>query len=86
MEQLNYFSVCLDTANFHRKFDFKIKFVSNHRRQQLGGAIIACDGFSRDEDYERFAEDWCWSKGIYTIKEAYEMRDRASPYPGRVYE
>ena len=82
MELLNCLSVCLDTANFHRKFDFQI----NHCRQQLGGAIIACDGFSRDEDYERFAEDWCWSKGIYTIKEAYEMRDRASPYPGRVYK
>lgn len=46
--------------------------------------MIACDGFARDEDYERFAEDWCWSQGIYTIKEAYEMRHRASPYPGKI--
>ena len=54
--------------------------LKNIFRQLLGGPSIACDGFPPQR--ERFAEDWCWAKGIYTLKEAYEMETVVSPYPG----
>ena len=43
-------------------------------------AIIACDGFSKFE--HGFAEDYCWTQGIYTVKEAYDHLLVNVPYPG----
>ena len=86
-------SVNIDDAfsQFNRVFMFYLSLafaVTITIRQILvGGPVISCDGFSdRSEDWLRFAEDWCWSKGMYTIKEAYGMSDQVSPYPGLIPE
>lgn len=47
---------------------------------QYTGGKIACDGLTKFST--SFAEDYCWTQGIYTIKEAYDIKDNSLPYPG----
>jgi len=44
------------------------------------GSVIECDGFVKVPD--EFAKDYCWTQGIYTIKEAYDVPGSSIPYPG----
>ena len=44
--------------------------------------IISCDGFTKYSG--SFSEDYCWTQGLYTIKEAYDHLAVNVPYPGRV--
>ena len=48
------------------------------------GGKIACDGLTKFSS--EFANDYCWTQGIYTIKEAYDIRDSTLPYPGLIPE
>lgn len=78
-------------SQFNRVFMFyaSLTFAVTITIRQLivGGPVISCDGFSAgSEEWLRFAEDWCWSNGMYTIKEAYGMSNRVSPYPGLIPE
>lgn len=45
---------------------------------------IKCHGFKKFS--KDFAEDFCWTQGLYTIKEAYDMPASQVPYPGLVPE
>ena len=48
----------------------------------LLSGIISCDGFTKYSG--SFSEDYCWTQGLYTIKEAYDLLTMNVPYPGRV--
>ena len=48
--------------------------------RQYSGTLIACDGFSKF--HPQFAEDYCWSLGMYTVREAYDLPASMVPYPG----
>lgn len=37
-------------------------------------------------NFQRFAEEYCWAYGMYTIKEAYDLEDTATPFPGIIPE
>jgi len=54
----------------------------------ITGNAIKCVGF--EQFHEGFAEDYCWTQGIYTNKMAYDLRDVRGhsqvPYPGIVPE
>ena len=52
--------------------------------KQYTGHHIVCHGFTKYQ--HDFAEDFCWSQGLYTIKEAYDMPTSQVPYPGLVPE
>ncbi|KAL5271269.1 hypothetical protein ACHWQZ_G001792 [Mnemiopsis leidyi] len=52
--------------------------------RQYTGGIIACDGLTKFS--AAFAEDYCWTQGLYTIKEAYDIVDNSLPYPGLLPE
>ena len=43
-------------------------------------ALIACNGF--DKFGAAFSEDYCWTQGLYTVKEAYDLLSVNVPYPG----
>jgi len=51
---------------------------------QYTGKNISCDGFTKFQ--EDFAQDYCWTQGLYTIKEAYDLPESQIPYPGIVPE
>ena len=46
-------------------------------------AIIACNGFEKFDS--AFSEDYCWTQGLYTVKEAYDLIQSAVPYPGLAF-
>ena len=48
----------------------------------LLAGIISCDGFTKYSG--SFSEDYCWTQGLYTIKEAYDLLLMNVPYPGTV--
>lgn len=52
--------------------------------RQYAGGIISCDGFTKYSS--SFAEDYCWTQGLYTIKEAYDLLLINVPYPGVIPE
>ena len=52
--------------------------------KQYLGHEIKCHGFTKYQN--NFAEDFCWTMGLYTIKEAYDMPTSQVPYPGLVPE
>ena len=44
------------------------------------GTNISCVGFSKMD--KNFAEEYCWTQGIYTNRRAYNMPPHHTPYPG----
>ena len=48
------------------------------------GKNISCDGFTKFG--EDFSQDYCWTQGLYTIKEAYDLPESQIPYPGIIPE
>jgi hypothetical protein len=52
--------------------------------RQYAGGIISCDGFTKFSG--SFSEDYCWTQGLYTIKEAYDHLPENMPYPGVIPE
>ncbi|XP_063684844.1 innexin inx7-like isoform X2 [Bolinopsis microptera] len=51
---------------------------------QYTGKNISCDGFTKFT--EDFSQDYCWTQGLYTIKEAYDLPESQIPYPGIIPE
>ena len=47
---------------------------------QLLGANISCLGFTKYS--KEFAEQFCWTQGIYTNRRAYDISEKHIPYPG----
>ena len=37
-------------------------------------------------NFQRFAEEYCWAQGMYTIKEAYDLETSKTPFPGIIPE
>eukprot|EP00116_Pleurobrachia_bachei_P003623 sb/3463885/ len=52
--------------------------------RQHTGSIISCNGFSKYD--ASFSEDYCWTQGLYTIREAYNENSMHVPYPGLIPE
>lgn len=52
--------------------------------RQHTGNIISCNGFTKYDG--SFSEDYCWTQGLYTIREAYHVSGLNIPYPGIVPE
>jgi hypothetical protein len=52
--------------------------------RQHTGNIISCNGFTKYDG--SFSEDYCWTQGLYTIREAYHVSDVNVPYPGVIPE
>ena len=48
------------------------------------GKNISCNGFEKFS--EDFSQDYCWTQGLYTIKEAYDLPESQIPYPGIIPE
>ena len=48
------------------------------------GNIISCNGFTKYDG--SFHEDYCWTQGLYTIREAYHYSLQSVPYPGIIPE
>ena len=48
--------------------------------RSYAGSTIVCDGFTKVSP--QFAEDYCWSIGMYTVREAYDLPTSMVPYPG----
>eukprot|EP00116_Pleurobrachia_bachei_P009005 sb/3469267/ len=51
---------------------------------QYTGKNISCNGFEKFG--EDFSQDYCWTQGLYTIKEAYDLPESQIPYPGIIPE
>lgn len=52
--------------------------------RQHTGNIISCNGFTKYDG--SFSEDYCWTQGLHTIREAYHVSNMNIPYPGLVPE
>lgn len=52
--------------------------------RQYTGSVISCDGFKKFGS--TFAEDYCWTQGLYTIAEGYDLPYYNAPYPGIIPE
>lgn len=52
--------------------------------RQHTGNIISCNGFTKYDG--SFSEDYCWTQGLYTIREAYHVSSKHVPYPGVIPE
>lgn len=52
--------------------------------RQHTGNIISCNGFTKYDG--SFHEDYCWTQGLYTIREAYHYSLQSVPYPGIIPE
>jgi len=52
--------------------------------RQHTGNIISCNGFTKYDG--SFSEDYCWTQGLYTIREAYHVSTFNVPYPGLIPE
>lgn len=52
--------------------------------RQHTGNIISCNGFTKFDG--TFTEDYCWTQGLYTIREAYHHNLMNVPYPGIIPE
>ena len=37
-------------------------------------------------NFQRFAEEYCWAQGMYTIKEAFDLENTLTPFPGVIPE
>lgn len=48
--------------------------------RQYTGSVISCDGFKKFGS--TFAEDYCWTQGLYTVLEGYDQPSYNIPYPG----
>ena len=59
-------------------------FSPNISPSPLSGNIISCNGFTKYDG--SFSEDYCWTQGLYTIREAYHVSDINVPYPGVIPE
>ena len=72
-------------SNFLRSFLFFFAAVTlecNIVFQQLGN-VIKCIGEGETNYPVAYIEEFCWTQGLYTIKEAYNLSwpDKV-PYPG----
>ena len=59
--------------------DREIRWMDDSNVTLLGDKIN-CDGFTKFS--QAYAQDFCWTVGLYTIKEAYHLPAEVVPYPG----
>ncbi|KAL5266003.1 hypothetical protein ACHWQZ_G006599 [Mnemiopsis leidyi] len=69
-----------DQWNRSFMFIMTVLFGSIVTIRSYTGSVIECDGFLKVP--VEFAKDYCWTQGIYTLREGYDYHSSLLPYPG----